>query len=285
MPRELLLDIDGFHFAAQEWGERGQLPVLALHGWLDNSASFYPLGQYLKNSHLVAVDMAGHGRSHHRQGSAPYHLWEDVADVFAIADYLGWQRFALLGHSRGAIVAMLAAGTFPDRITHVGLIEGLFPDPGTQLQPPQQLASAIKAMRTFGRKSPTVYPELAKAIAAREQGMFPLSPAAARLLTERGIRSVEHGYIWSTDRKLLAPAAIKFTREQVEAFIAAITAPIKLILGQEGIPRRFANFQREVAIFSQVDVVQLTGGHHLHMEQEVEAVACTLNNFFHSADR
>lgn len=285
MSRELLLEIDGFQFAAQEWGERDQLPVLALHGWLDNSASFSPLSAYLHKINLVAVDMAGHGQSHHRQGFMPYHLWEDVADVFALADALGWQNFALLGHSRGAIVAMLAAGTFPERITHLGLIEGLFPDPESTLPPPQQLANAIKAMRTFGRKAPTVYPELAKAVEAREQGMFPLTPAAARLLTERGVRAVEDGYIWSTDRKLLAPAAVKFTREQIEAFIASITAPIKLILGQDGIPRRFASFQREVEIFPQVDVVQLTGGHHLHMEQEVEAVAATLNQFFHSMDK
>src|SRR5690606_38183425 len=101
-PRELEITANGMCFAAQEWGSPGDSPVFALHGWLDNSASFYFLGPRLKNLHLVAIDFAGHGRSHHRAGEMSCNSWDDINDVLAIADHLAWKKFALLGHSRGA---------------------------------------------------------------------------------------------------------------------------------------------------------------------------------------
>lgn len=279
MPQELNFDIEGLHFAAQAWGEPQHMPVLALHGWLDNSASFHALAPLLSQVYLVALDMAGHGQSAHRPGSSPYHIWEDVAEIFAIADKLGWNKFALLGHSRGAIIAMLAAGTFPERISHLALIEGLLPEPTRVEDAPEQLANSIRITRALSAKPLTVYPDIETATQARERGMFPLSHAAALALTERGLTPITGGYRWSTDQRLLAPSAVKLTREHIQAFIARIDAPIKLILGQDGIPKRFASYRREVSLFSQVDVVNLPGGHHLHMEQEVFAVAPLLNEF------
>lgn len=278
--RELTIEIDGLTFAGQEWGEPGKPPILALHGWLDNSASFFALAPRLKDVHLIAIDMAGHGKSSHRPGTAPYNIWEDVAEIFTVADQLGWERFTLLGHSRGAIISMLAAGTFPERISRLALIEGLLPEPAKLDEAPEQLARSILGLRARASKPLSIYADLPSAIKARERGMFPLSYAAAAALTERGVKGVPGGYQWSTDQRLLAPSAIKLTREHVEAFIKRITAPIKLILAESGIPQMFSGYQREVSVFPKVDVEIMPGGHHLHMEAEVDAVAASLNHFF-----
>jgi pimeloyl-ACP methyl ester carboxylesterase len=285
MPRELTFSLDGRCFAAQAWGDPGQLPVLALHGWLDNSASFSVLAPLLDNLYLVALDMAGHGQSDSRPGVGPYNIWEDVAEVFAIADELGWKKFTLLGHSRGAIVSVLAAGTFPERISQLALIEGLLPENPRAEDAPEQLAQSINALKAIRKKQPTLYPDIQAAISAREKGAFPLSSPAARALTERGVKPVDGGYHWSTDPRLLAPSAIKLTPAHVAAFVDRIKAPVKLILAQEGIPKRFANFQRDVSAFSRFDIVKLHGGHHLHMEAEAPAVAQVLNGFFQTSSQ
>ncbi|MES2824800.1 MAG: alpha/beta hydrolase [Pseudomonadota bacterium] len=279
-PKQLSFAIDGLHFAAQEWGEKGQLPVLALHGWLDNSASFSALAGKLKNIHLVAIDMAGHGQSSHRHGVAPYNIWEDVAEIFAIADQLGWQEFALLGHSRGGIIATIASGTFPKRITHLALIEGIMPESILAEDAPKQLALSIKGIKTQSAKPLSVYPEVASAIAARERGMFPLSYSAAKALTERGLKTTSGGVCWSTDQRLLAPSAVKFLPEQMAAFIKQVKAPIKLILAKDGMPKFFPVYLSFLEAFPQIEVHMLPGNHHLHMEQGVDAVANIFNNFF-----
>ena len=278
-PQQLRFIVDGIEFKAQAWGNPKDFPMLALHGWLDNSASFFALAPKLNDVYLVALDMAGHGQSAHRHGSAPYNIWEDVAEIFDIADQLGWDRFALLGHSRGAIIATLAAGTFPERISHVALIEGILPEIMRAEDTPEQLAFSIKSLKKQSTKPLSVYVDMNAAILARENGMFPLGPLAAKALTDRGVVAVENGFCWSTDKRLLAPSAIKLLPDQMAAFIRRITAPIHLILAEDGMPKLFPPYLSAVQQFPQISLDLIAGGHHLHMEQEVDCVADIFNSF------
>ena len=102
---------DGLRIAATEWGDPAGAPVLALHGWLDNCGSFAPLGRLLRQVRLIALDLPGHGHSSHRSADGTYNIWQDVGVVHAVAEQLGWERFALLGHSRGAMICTLPEAT------------------------------------------------------------------------------------------------------------------------------------------------------------------------------
>jgi pimeloyl-ACP methyl ester carboxylesterase len=280
IPEQLFFEVGGLTFAAQAWGDKQGLPVLALHGWLDNSASFETLAPKIEKAYVVALDMAGHGQSHHRLGYAPYNIWEDVTEIFAIADQLGWGQFALIGHSRGGIIATIAAGTFPNRISHLALIEGMLPEPARPEDAPKQLAMSINGIKAQAGKSLSLYTDLATAIAVRERGMFPLTRQAATVLTERGVKAVDGKFHWSTDQRLLAPSAVKLLPEQMAAFITQVEAPIKLILGKNGMPKLFPSYQSHLENFPHIGVVILEGNHHLHMEQEADLVAAEINSFF-----
>lgn len=281
MIRERTFSLPGLTLAAQEWGDPGGEPVLALHGWLDNSASFQALAPLLPGTHIVALDLAGHGRSGHRPGAGPYNIWEDVSELFEVADQLGWNQFSILGHSRGGIIGMIAAGTFPERITRLALIEALWPEVHQPREAPRQLARSILEMRSLRNKPLSVYRDLEFAAKARARGMFPLSIGAAEALTQRGTKRVADGYSWSTDQRLLAPSAVKLTEDYIEAFLACATADMAMILGRDGIPRLFSHYREALQRFPErLDWIELPGGHHLHLESQAPQVADCLRRFF-----
>ncbi len=71
---EVRLSLPHIELAAHLFGPEDGLPVIALHGWLDNANSFVRLAPKLKGLRIVALDMAGHGHSGHRPVGAGYAL-------------------------------------------------------------------------------------------------------------------------------------------------------------------------------------------------------------------
>src|SRR3546814_14161801 len=65
---------------------------------------------------LAAPDLPGHGRSAHLPPGADYSFAGALHSVLDVADALGWERFALLGHSMGAGIASLLAAGAPRRV-------------------------------------------------------------------------------------------------------------------------------------------------------------------------
>ena len=277
-PVQLSLVVQGQVFKAQQWGDPNGKPVLALHGWLDNSASYYRLAPLLEGVNLIAVDMAGHGFSDHRLGAGPYNVWEDVSEIIALADELGWSRFSLLGHSRGAIISTLTAGTFPERIERLALLEGIWPQAAPVENAPEQLAQSILDAQKVKRLK--VLPDFSSMIRARMRGVWPLSEASARALTERGVRAVEGGYCWSTDGRLMNASAIKMTEQHLEAFTQRLTMPVKLLLADEGLLVNEASFMAKLNDYPSIDVHRTPGTHHWHMEEQAPLLAELLNDFF-----
>lgn len=265
---------------AQEWGHPGGRPVLAVHGWLDNAASFDVLAPQLTDLHLVAIDCAGHGLSDHRSS---YNIWEDVAEIFEIADQLGWKEFALLGHSRGAIISTLAAGTFPDRITHLAMLDGMLPSTTPASEAAQQLARSIVELRRHRQRGFSVYPDIDTAIMVRQRAELPISEDAARLLLRRGLKAVEGGYTWSSDPQLKAASPFRLSDEHMDSFLQRITAPMLLVRAHDGTPQLTERQQKVIKRYPNIRLEWLEGGHHLHMEAEpVAKLVAILNPFFQS---
>ena len=69
---EVRLSLPHIELAAHLYGPEDGFPVLALHGWLDNAASFARLAPKLQGLRIVALDFAGHGHSDHRAAGAGY---------------------------------------------------------------------------------------------------------------------------------------------------------------------------------------------------------------------
>jgi pimeloyl-ACP methyl ester carboxylesterase len=127
--RRLELALSAGRLAAQAWGSSGEL-VLCLPGLAATSGTFAAVAPALAEGHrVVALDLRGRGRS---EATPPgSYGWEAHArDVLEAASLLGADRFAAIGHSMGAYVAMQAAALAPGRLAAVVLIDSAGrPDP------------------------------------------------------------------------------------------------------------------------------------------------------------
>lgn len=271
---ELRFEVNGHLIAARAWGDADAPPVIALHGWLDNAATFNRLAPLLNGVRLIALDLMGHGYSDHRPASMPYYIWDNVADVLGVADQLQLQQFALLGHSMGASIATLLAGAFPERVSSLMLIEGIAPLVTEAQQAPQQLAQAIQKRNRLQGRAQRSYPSFDAAVAARINGRWPVDEEAARWLVERSLVQRDGGFYWRSDPSLVLPSVMRITEAQAEGFIAAVQAPTMLVLGDQGIPQS----DRRISLFRKIDVTVLKGGHHLHLEpQAAREIAMLIN--------
>lgn len=272
-PGERTFDLPSIRLAAKEWGTEGGLPVIALHGWLDNAASFDRVAPLLTGCHLFALDSAGHGLSEPRPPGAAYNLWQEVGDVIDVADRLGWRRFSLVGHSRGAAVSVLLAGAFPDRVEKLILLEGGVPVLGRPDDAPGDLARAITQIRVLSAKTGRVFATEAAAIEERANGFSKVSLDAAAVLAQRSLRKVEGGYRWHQDQRLKAGSELRLTAAHVRAFIAAVTAPVLTILAEQSFFSARPEYLQMLELFADRASIRLPGGHHFHMEGAEHEIA------------
>jgi pimeloyl-ACP methyl ester carboxylesterase len=94
----------------------GPHPVIALHGWFGSGAAWAPLWPHLDGASFQYVfpDYRGYGE---RAGEAGEHtIAEAAADVVALADELGFERFSVVGHSMGGSVMQRVLADAPGRV-------------------------------------------------------------------------------------------------------------------------------------------------------------------------
>jgi pimeloyl-ACP methyl ester carboxylesterase len=275
---EVVLNTRHYQIAAKVWGAEHGLPVLALHGWLDNAASFDFIAPLLKNIRLMAIDLPGHGLSQHKSKEAHYYLWEYVRDAVDVLNALGWQRCSLLGHSLGASIAALLAATFPARINSIALIDGLGPLAVDEEELPAHFAQAL--LRDEKPLRVSSYLTVDDAVEARIKNGLPLSEKAARVLVERALIKTDEGFAWRFDPRVKLPSPLRMSESQTIAFLQKITAPVCLVLDEQQIFSEQSYSKARQAAIRQLEVHYCTGGHHLHMDGDVQAVAQLLNGFF-----
>ena len=278
-PAERQFQLPGITLRALEWGAPGGLPVLALHGWLDNAGSFDLLAPLRPACHLVSLEAAGHGLSDSRSADSSYNIWQDVGDVYDVALALGWQRFSLLGHSRGAAVSMLFAGTFPDRVDSLVLLEGGLPIVGEAAEAPANLERVLERTRELRGRGGRVFESREQAIAEGVDGFSPVTTAAAEILARRSLLAVAGGWQWQADQRLKAGSELRLTPELVRAFVDRVSARTLCIMAQESPFADLALYTETLRRFADIEIRRVAGRHHFHLEGAAAAIAAEVNVF------
>ena len=253
--------------------------LLALHGWLDNAASFIPLLPHLAEFDVVALDLPGHGGSAHRLPGYDYVFVDWIHDVLDVLDVLGWSRASLLGHSMGGAIATVVAASAPERVDKLALIEALGPIAGKADEAGVRLRQAVTARRVLdGNKSQRVIADLEIAVDSR-LAASQMTREAARLIVTRNLRAVADGFVWRSDPRLTLPTHVRTDESFIRSWIRAIEAPT-LVIAADPAPPYFTPQQRDERVAELRDgrLQVIAGGHHLHMEQPA-AVAAPLREF------
>jgi 2-hydroxy-6-oxonona-2,4-dienedioate hydrolase len=91
------------------------VPLVLVHGYLGGSSQWDAQVPLLKEHfEIVTLDLAGYGKANHL--AAPTDLADHARNVLATLDHLGIERFYLLGHSMGGMVAQEITSQAPERV-------------------------------------------------------------------------------------------------------------------------------------------------------------------------
>ena len=271
-PDSLTLSLrSGLSMAALAWGPRDGVPILALHGWLDNAATFSTLAPKLDTHRLIAVDLPGHGRSAHRSPDASQHFVDWVADVQDALDALELDRAVLMGHSMGAGIVALAASAMPDRCERLVMLEGLGPVTTEEAQAPALLRRALR-QRNRRSKDARVYPNLDALVKRRCEVNPTLYPESARAILSRSVVEVEGGVRGGEDIRLKASSRLRLTEAHARAFLKSVRCPVYLLRAKQGWPVDSETAQARLDCFQDLQLVEVGGGHHVHLDDPTEFV-------------
>ena len=103
-------------------------PVILLHGFPESHRTWRGVAELLADRfRLIMPDLRGFGASDQPQEVAAYATDTLVADLFALADALGIDRFALVGHDWGGAIAWAAAVRGDARIERLAIINSPHP--------------------------------------------------------------------------------------------------------------------------------------------------------------
>jgi pimeloyl-ACP methyl ester carboxylesterase len=104
---------DGYNLKFR-FHDNGKPAIVLVHGLCMDQDSWYHQFNFLKHHYsILSYDLRGHGKSDKPNKTKCYTLDKFVEDVDCVADYIGLDRFVLMGFSLGGSIALEYAQKIP----------------------------------------------------------------------------------------------------------------------------------------------------------------------------
>ena len=257
-----------------EWGTASpDAPtVFFVHGYLDCGASFTPLVEQLPDSyHCVAPDLRGHGGTEWVGKGGYYHFFDYVRDLRELIDKLAGPRLILIGHSMGGGVSTLFAGTWPQDVEKLVLLEGLGPPEEHYTEGPERVRRWIRELRNSEGRAARSFESLEQ-VAARLSKLWP-TLTAERVLELAGWMTVpteDGGLKWSYDPVHRTRTPMVFRPDRWAPFLSAITCPTLTVAGGKSWYRWPDLESRRANLVNRTHCHIENGSHMLHLDSATE---------------
>lgn len=248
---------------AMAYEDRGQGDtVVLLHGFCGSSAYWEIVQPLLTRSYrVIAPDLRGHGSTDAPVGA--YTIDQMADDVVQLLEYLGVEKYIVLGHSMGGYVALSIAERFSDRLSGFGLIHSTaYPDSDEAREKRLMAVSNINA----------------SGITPFVDGLVPgLFAEEMRHANEKCVnRAIEIGY--GTPPHGASGAALAM-RDRVDRreILSSTSLPVLLVAGEnDGVIPKERTFTAEGAHITQIVI---EGAGHMSMYEVPEKLVQAVNDF------
>jgi pimeloyl-ACP methyl ester carboxylesterase len=216
MTEHEVIEVDGCPIAWSARGDRDQPALVLVHGaganshWWDRTLEYLPHDQ-----RLVALDLSGHGQSGHRSTYEP-EVWTREIEAVTAAATRG--TAAIVGHSSGGRISVVAAGHPASAVESLVLIDAPVRRPGL---PPFSGSLRIRPRRLYHSRE--------EVIAAFR--LLPPQPVTDRAtlgdLASKSIVEQAGGWSFSSDPGILGV----LSDAEVATALASVSCPVAVIRG------------------------------------------------------
>jgi pimeloyl-ACP methyl ester carboxylesterase len=260
------------HYA--DWGNATAPPLVLIHGGLDHCRNWDAISRALQpHFHIVAPDLRGHGDSEWAKGSS-YTLADNVVDLTRLIAVAELKDAAIIGHSMGGMVAQAYAGTFPERVSRLAVLDGTFLSYASPAPIDEQMSRWIKQLDRVAQYEPTAFKTIDEAALRLSGRNKRLTPEQALHLARHGVRQHVDGlYRWKFDHYQRARAPYRLSPDDYIGLWSRIACPTLLLWGSESF---LADPEAAglLAHFKHAEMLKIAGaGHWLHHDRLDEVLA------------
>jgi pimeloyl-ACP methyl ester carboxylesterase len=263
------------HYAEAGAGE----PVLLLHQTPRSCDEFREVQPLLaQERRVIAMDMYGFGMSA-KPPAGPQTIEQYAAGVIALADALGLERFAVVGHHTGMFVASEVAAAVPHRVTAAVLSAGEYADEEFRRENTRQLREGGIDEHGVDLAVDVVTPqEDGQHLKDLWAKRYPLYPPARSDLLDRFVRDALAQGVDPAEGHLAC------ARYVMEDRVGSVTAPLLVLAATED-PVSYPHTAKVAAAYpnaASVSVVEIEGGRVPLMEQKPAEVVAAVRSFLDS---
>ena len=191
-----------------------------------------------------------------------------------------WKKFSILGHSMGGGLGCLFSATHPEMVESLVMLDMIKPAPvsrNTQdliSRTRLSLDTFIKLEDKLALKGEKVYNTEEEAVRRLKEGAASdhgdsLSDDSARIMTRRGVRRTEEGFIFTRDLRHRSIGLYGFSDEVLQEFARNVKCPHLVIKATDS--PRYDSAESDNAILPiykqnpKFDFVSVQGSHHVHL--------------------
>jgi pimeloyl-ACP methyl ester carboxylesterase len=278
-PADRFYESHGLRLHYADWGNASAPPLILIHGGLDHCRSWDAIASELQpHFHIMAPDLRGHGDSEWAKGSS-YSLTDHVYDLTRLMHVADVQDATIVGHSLGGMISLTYAGTYPEKVSRLVVLDGAFLSSSQAAPIAEQMSRWVNQLDRIGDHQESTFEtieEAAKRLSARNKR---LTAAQALHLASHGVRKGDDGlYRWKFDHYQRARAPYRLSPRDYIALWSRITCPTLLMWGDESfLPDPEA--AGLLAHFTSAEMEKIAGaGHWLHHDR-LDVVLASLRRF------